>query len=186
MDAGDLLSPSDVLDLAVLGVTSERARTAADVVAAVKEVGAARFQPVTDVILGRIGALAEAGLLSSARSGSGGEVAWRASLAGRAYMERLLLRPSGPPVYALAAACACLKLCFLELLRPDAREAVIEDLLAGHRHALGQAQAALSGCAWRCPLVQRFLARDVERWEAEVCWLDALAREFETARYVRP
>ena len=67
MDAGDLLSPSDVLDLAVLGVTSERARTAADVVAAVKEVGAARFQPVTDVILGRVGALAEAGLLSSAR-----------------------------------------------------------------------------------------------------------------------
>ena len=70
MDAGDLLSPSEMLDLAVLGVTSERARTAADVVAAVKEVGAARFQPVTDVILGRVGALAEAGLLSSARSGS--------------------------------------------------------------------------------------------------------------------
>jgi hypothetical protein len=101
-------------------------------------------------------------------------------------MDRLLRTPSGPSVYALAAACACLKLCFLELLQPDAREAVIEDLLAAHRHALGQAQAALTGCAWRCPLLQRGLARDVERWEAEVCWLDALAREFETARYVRP
>ena len=71
MDAGDLLLPSQVLDLAVLGVTSERARTAAELVAAVKEVGTARFQPVTDVIVGRVGALAEAGLLSSARTGSG-------------------------------------------------------------------------------------------------------------------
>ena len=185
MDAGDLLSPSHVLDLAVLGVTSERARTAADVVAAVKEVSATRFQPVTDVIVGRVGALADAGLLSSARTGASGEVVWRPSLAGRAYMERLLLMPSGPPVYALAAACACLKLCFLELLQPDAREAVIEGLLAAHQQALGQAQAALTGRAWRCPLVQRCLARDVERWEAELCWLDALAREFDTARCVR-
>jgi hypothetical protein len=72
------------------------------------------------------------------------------------------------------------------LLRPEAREAVIEDLLAAHRHALDDAQAALTGCVWRCPLLQRCLARDVERWEAEVCWLDALAREFDTARYVRP
>ena len=80
-------------------------------------------------------------------------------------MERLLLTPSGPPVHALAAACACLKLCFLELLRPDARDAVIEDLLAAHRHALDQAQAALTGCVWRCPLVQRCLTRDVECWK---------------------
>jgi hypothetical protein len=186
MDAGDLLSPSQVLDLAVLGVTSERARTAAEVVAAVKEVGTARFQPVTDVIVGRVGALAEAGLLSPARTRAGGEAVWRPSSAGRGYMERLLLTPSGPPVHALAAACACLKLCFLELLQPDAREAVIEDLLAAHRLALGQAQSALTGCVWRCPLVQRCLTRDVERWEAEVGWLDSLAREFETARCVRP
>jgi Putative AphA-like transcriptional regulator len=185
MDAGDLLSPSHVLDLAVLGVTSERARTAADMVAAVKEVGAARFRPVTDVILGRVGALAEAGLLSPVRPPSGGEVVWHPSLAGRAYMERLLRMPSGPPGYGLAAACACLKLCFLELLQPDAREAVIEDLLAAHRHALDEAQAALAGCARRCPLVQRCLARDVERWEAELCWIDGLARELEAARCVR-
>src|SRR5262245_25218346 len=112
MDAGDLLSPSEVLDLAVLGVTSERARTALDVVAAIKQVGAARFQPVTDVILGRMAALAEAGLLGAARSGSDGDLVWRPSQAGRAYMERLLLMPSSPPVHALAAACASLKLCF--------------------------------------------------------------------------
>jgi DNA-binding PadR family transcriptional regulator len=180
------LSPNQVLDLAVLGLTSERARTPAEVVAAVKQIGAARFQPITDVIIGRLVALAEAGLLTSARDESIGEVVWRPSRAGQAHMERLLLMPSGSPVDTLAAVCACLKLCFLELLRPDARDAVIEDLLATHRRALDQAQAALAGDACRCPLVQRCLARDVERWEAELCRLEAVASGFEAAPRLRP
>jgi hypothetical protein len=174
-----VLSPSEVLDLAVLGVTKEQARTAAEVVAAVKHIGAARFQPITDVIVGRLLALAEAGLLISARSGSSGEVAWRPSPAGQEHMERLALTPSGSPTNALAAVCASLKLCFLELLRPDAREAVIEDLLAAHRRALDEAEAALIGGRCRCAFVQRWLARDVERWQAELCWLEALASEVE-------
>jgi hypothetical protein len=181
MDACALLSPSEVLDLAVLGVTSERARTAAEVVAAVKHVGAARFQPITDVIVGRVVALAEAGLLTSAPSAPTGELVWRPSPAGQAHMQRLLLMPSGSPANALAAVCACFKLCFLELLQPAAREAVVEDLVAVHRRALGQAQAALAGCPCRSGFVQRWLARDVERWEAELCWLEGLARECATA-----
>jgi hypothetical protein len=66
MDASVFLSPGEVLELAVLGVTSERARTAAEVVAAVKHIGALRFQPITDVVVGRVAALAQAGLLVSA------------------------------------------------------------------------------------------------------------------------
>jgi DNA-binding PadR family transcriptional regulator len=179
MNACVVLSPNEVLDLAVLGVTSERARTAAEVVAAVKHIGAARFQPIADVIAGRLLALAEAGLLISARRGSSGEGAWRPSPAGREHMERLALMPSGSPVNALAAVCARLKVCFLELLQPDARQAVIEDLVAAHRRALDEAQTALAGCSCRCAFVQRCLARDVERWQAELCWLEGLAREFE-------
>lgn len=186
MDGRVFLSPSAVLDLAVLGVTSERARTAAEVVAAVKHIGAARFQPITDVIAARIAALAEAGLLTSTRSGSAGEVAWRPSAAGQAHIERLLLMPSGSPAHALAAVCASLKVCFLELLRPDARDVVIDDLKAAHRRARDEAQAALAGCSCRCAFVQRCLARDVERWEAELGWLEALASEFETAPPLRP
>lgn len=181
-----LLSPSEVLDLAVLGVTSERARSAAEVVAAVKHIGAARFQPIADVIVGRVVALAEAGLLNATRNASSGEVVWRPSPAGQAHIERLLLRPSGSPVHALAAVCAALRFCFLELLQPDAREAVVEDLVAAHRRALDEAQAALTGCPCRCGFVQRWLARDVERWEAELCWFEALASEFAIARRVRP
>jgi hypothetical protein len=75
-----LLSPSNVLDLAVLGVSSERARTAAEMIGVVKRVGGARFQPTTDVIIGRIAALAEAGLLTStAPDGAWGNVRWRSS-----------------------------------------------------------------------------------------------------------
>ena len=182
MEACALLSPRDVLDLAVLGVTNERARTAAEVVAAVKHIGAPRFQPITDVILGRLVALAEAGLLTSARYALIGEVVWRPTAAGQAHIERLLLMPSSSPVDVLAAVCARLKLCFLELLEADAREAVIEDLMAAHRRALDQAQTALTGGPCRCAFVQRWLARDVERWEAELSWLEALASEVATAR----
>jgi hypothetical protein len=186
MSAGDLLSPSDVVDLAVLGVASERARTTAEVIAVVKRVGAGRFEPTVDVIGGRIAALAEAGLLTPMPDGASGgasrEIRWRPSASGRAHVQRLLMMPSGSPVDALAAVCACLKICFLDLLEPAARDAVIDDLMAGHRRALHQAQAALAGCPCRCAFVQRYLARDVERWEAELGWLEALASEVDTAR----
>ena len=179
MGAGDLLSPSNVLDLAVLGVASERARTTAEVIAVVRRLGGTRFHPTADVIASRIAALVEAGLLAPGPAAGG---PWRPSAAGRAHIQRLLLMPSGAPVDALATICARLKVCFLELLEPAARDAVVDDLMAGHRRALHQAQAALSGCPCRCALVQRCLARDVERWEAGLCWLEALASEVETAR----
>jgi hypothetical protein len=53
--------------------------------------------------------------------------------------------------------------------------------MAAHRRALSRAQAALVGCPCRCAFVQRYLARDVERWEAELVWLEALAGEVATA-----
>lgn len=186
MDAGDFLSPSNVLDLAVLGVTSERARTAAEIIAVVKRVGGARFQPTADVIAGRIAALAEAGLLTStpdaAPARAAGEIRWLPSASGRAHVQRLLMTQSASPADTLAAVCACLKICFLEMLEPDARDAVIVDLMAAHRRALDQAQAALAGCPCRCAFVQRYLARDVERWEAELIWLEALAGGVDAAR----
>jgi hypothetical protein len=92
------------------------------------------------------------------------------------------MRQSGSPVEALAAVCACLKICFLDMLEPAARDAVIDDLMAAYRRALHEAQAALAGCPCRWAFVQRYLARDVERWEAELSWLEALASEAESTR----
>jgi len=167
-------SPSSVLDLAVLGVVSERARSERELIAAVRHIGGGRFQPTGDVVAGRIAALAEAGLLV-APGGERADVRWRLSRAGEAHVQRLLLMRSGPPVDALAALCASLKICFLELLDGASRQAVLDDLVAAHRSALSDAEEALADCPCRCALVQRYLAHDVERWRAELGWLEGLS-----------
>lgn len=167
-------SPGDVLDLAVLGVVSEHPSSDAEVVAAVRRVGGTRFHPTADVVAGRIAALARVGLLVPASNQLAGQRRWRASQAGRARLRHLLMLRSGPPGEALAGVCVGLKICFLDMLDPEARGAVIDDLLMAHRRELGQARAALERCPRRSPFVQRCLMRDVERWEAELCWLEAL------------
>jgi DNA-binding PadR family transcriptional regulator len=182
VDTDRVLSPSNLLDLAILGILSERARTAAEVVTIVKRLGGARFQPTSDVIEGRMAALVEAGLLTALPDDLPGEVRWRPAAGGRAHVQRLLMTPSASPVEALAAVCASLKICFLEMLEPAEQDAVMVDLMAAHRRALSQAQAALSTCPCRCAFVQRSLARDVERWEAELIWLEALVSEIAPVR----
>jgi hypothetical protein len=182
MDACEYVSAGAVLDLAVLGVVSERARTAAEVIAIVKRLGGVRFQPTSDVIAGRMAGLIEAGLLTPSPDGATEEVRWQPAPSGRAHVQRLLMMPSAAPVSALAAVCACLKICFLEVLEPDARHAVLEDLIAAHRRALNGARGAFSGCPCRCAFVQRYLAREVERWESELIWLEALTGELAPAQ----
>lgn len=181
MDACEYLSSGAVLDLAVLGVVSEQARSAAEVITVVKRLGGGRFQPTSDVIAGRMGKLVEAGLLAPVPDDDGDEVRWQPTASGRAHVQRLLMMPSAPPLDALAAVCACLKICFLEVLDPEARDAVLDDLMAAHRRALRQAVAALSACPCRCISVQRYLAREVERWESELSWLEALAGDLAPA-----
>ena len=73
MDVSAFLTPNDVLDLAVLGVTGERARTAQEIVAVVKRVGGPRFQPTGEVIADRVAALAEAGLVAPRPGRTSGE-----------------------------------------------------------------------------------------------------------------
>jgi hypothetical protein len=179
MDGTAFLRPNDVLDLAVLGVTNERARPAPEIVAVVKRVGGPRFQPTGEVIADRLAALAEAGLVVPRPGRANGEPVWQPSAAGRAHIHRLLVMRGGSPTETLAAVCGCLKICFLEMLEPAARAAVLEDLLTAHRRVLDEARAALGRCPCRCSLVQRCLARDVERWQAEIAWLEALRFEVE-------
>jgi hypothetical protein len=81
---------------------------------------------------------------------------------------------NGSPGEALAGLCACLKICCLDMLDAEARGVIIDDLLRTHRRELNQARVALDGCPRPAPFVQRCLMRDVERWEAELGWLEAL------------
>ena len=91
---------------------------------------------------------------------------------GRAHLQRLLMTPE-----RVARGCpggrARVKICFLEMLEPGPGRADGRSD-GGAPARLSQAQAALSSCPCRCVFVQRCLARDVERWEAELIWLEAL------------
>jgi hypothetical protein len=139
------------------------------------------LQPTSDVVAGRIAVLVETGLLTALPDDMPGDVRWRPAASGSAPLQRLLMMPSASPVDALAAVCACLKICFLEMLEPEARDALMVDLRGAHRRALDRHRLR-SGCPCRCVFVQRRLARDVERWEAELIWLEALGSEVAPAR----
>jgi hypothetical protein len=168
-------SPGNVLDLAVLGVVSEQPASAPEVVAAIRRIGGgAGFQPTADVVNERIAALARAGLLAPAPDQLAGRRCWRPSQAGRAGLHDLLMLPNGSPGEALAAVCARLKICFVDMLDPEARGAMLDDLLGAHRRELARAWAALERCEHASPFARHCLARDVERWEAELGWLEAL------------
>jgi hypothetical protein len=168
-------SPGNVLDLAVLGVVSEQPASAPEVVAAIRRVGrGASFQPTADVVNGRIAALARAGLLAQAPDQLAGQRCWRTSQVGRARLRDLLMRPSGSPDEALAGVCARLKICFVDMLEPEARGAMLDDLLGAHRRELARARVALDRCEHSSPFARRCLVCDVERWEAELGWLEAL------------
>ena len=174
MISSDIWSPGNALDLAVLGVLSEQPAGAAEVVAAVRRVGGARFQPTADVVHGRIAALARAGLLTPASDRGAGQRCWRASHGGRLRLRELLMLPSGSPGEALTEACVRLKICFVGMLDPEARGTMLDDLLGAHRRELAEARAALERSEHASPFARRCLVRDVERWEAELGWLEAL------------
>jgi Putative AphA-like transcriptional regulator len=170
----DSWSPGNVLDLAVLGVLSEQPASAPEVVASVRRVGGVSFQPTAEVVNGRIAALARAGLLAPAPDQLADQPCWRSSQAGRARLHDLLMLPSGSPEEAMAGVCARLKICFVDMLEPEARGAMLDDLLGAHRRELARARAALGRCERSWPFARRCLVRDVERWEAELGWLEAL------------
>ena len=176
MISSDTWTPGHVLDLAVLGVVSEQPAGAPEVVAAVRRVGGgASFQPTADVVHGRIAALARAGLLVPASDQASGQRCWRASQGGRLRLRDLLVLPSGSPGEALAAVCVRLKICFVDMLDREARGAMLDDLLGAHRRELALARAALERRPHPSPFARRCLVRDVERWEAELAWLEALS-----------
>jgi hypothetical protein len=51
---------------------------------------------------------------------------------------------------------------------------VLGDVIAANRRELARARAALERCPCQCRFVERCLAREVQRWEAELLWLEDL------------
>ena len=110
------MTPTEVLDLAILGVVSDGGLPLEAVVKVVKRIGGPRFRPTAEVIAARVGALVEAGCLVP--PGDDQEARLGLSEAGRAGIQRLLRRGGDAPGEALGAVCQTLRLCLLELLPP--------------------------------------------------------------------
>lgn len=168
--AGDAqtLSVGDLIDLAALGLLSERPQPPDDVVTFVKNAGGLHFSPTADVVMERLGRLVELGY---AIEESTAGISWlQITESGRARLVRLLHCDTDPSAAALSQLCTVLKLCFLDLLAPALRREVADSLLAaseGRRRDLER----LCVDACRCPAVERCLTRAVAREDAELAWL---------------
>lgn len=164
------MKPSEVIDLAILGLLSEGPSQAATLPRLVKRLGSPGFVPTTDVIETRIGhLLADGAVVPMA------ETMLTLTPRGRQRIPDLL-RSAGPsPAEALGAACHRLRVCLLDLLPEAARDEVLGDMIACHRRELDHARDALERCPCRCRFVERCLAREVERWESELGWLESMA-----------
>lgn len=166
------MKPSELIDLAVLGILSEGPASAPTLPRLVKRLGAPAFVPTTDVIETRLGHLLADGAVNAAAGG-----VLELTARGRQRIPDLL-RAAGPsPAEALGAACHRLRVCLLDLLPPANRDEVIEDMIACHRRELDCARNALERCPCRCRFVERCLAREVARWESELGWLESIAIE---------
>jgi hypothetical protein len=173
MAALSAMATTEVLDLAILGVTSYGPTTCETIVRVVQRIGGAKFRPTGEVIGNRMGALLEAGcLISLDPEESPARI--ELSAMGRSAIQRLLHRSTLGPGEALGAVCQTLRLCLLELMPPDLRREVVGDVIAANRRELARARAALERCPCQCRFVERCLARDVQRWEAELLWLEDL------------
>jgi DNA-binding PadR family transcriptional regulator len=173
MATAGMMTATGVLDLAILGVVSEGATTSETIVGVVKRIGGGKFRPTAEVIDNRIGALLEAGCLTPLEAGKWpGRV--ELSAVGRSAIQRLLHGSTLAPGEALGSICQTLRVCLLELLPPELRREVLGEAIAANRRELAHARAALERCPCQCRFVERCLARDVERWEAELLWLEDL------------
>lgn len=162
------MTPSNILDLAILGVLSEGAASSETVTRIVKQLGAPGFTPTAEVIEARIADLLHHGRLAHARAGL-----VLTSLGQGAIVD--LLRVRGPsPAQVLGAVCHTLKVCLLDLVAPEVRREVVDDLIEAHRRELDRARGALACCPCRCRFVEQCLARDVARWESEISWLESI------------
>lgn len=166
--------PQHVLDLAILGAVASMPLTVGGVAAVVWRLGGPSFRPTTEVVTGRITALADAGLLERVGAPGVGEDTLEATAAGLTRARRLL-RAELDPAGVLGAATTALKVCSLGLLEPGARAEVVGDLVARCGRELASARAALARCPCRSAFTRRWLARDVERLAAELHWLRDLA-----------
>jgi hypothetical protein len=173
------MSPSDIIDLAILGVLSEGPASVTTVTRVVKRLGQPRFAPTSEVVMTRIERLIARGRIAATPDACDELMLTERGCSAVAE----LLRRAGPsPAEALGGVCQTLRVCLLDMVAPDLRRDIVDDMIEAHRRELDRAMEALARCPCRCRFVERCIARDVERWEAEISWLEAIANDLVAER----
>jgi hypothetical protein len=173
MNSTIVMSSSTAVELALLGLLAERARSLDELVGAVKVMGGDRFTPTSAFIEGRLTGLIETGCIE----GQSGSERLCATRAGTAQLARLLCLEIDPGAAALWAFCTTLKLSLLDQVRAECRRTVVATLLgAGRRRASALEMTQWTGCDGR--VMERCLALEQEREALELRWLqDVTAAE---------
>jgi hypothetical protein len=175
--------PGDILDLAVLGATTEAPLAVAALPLILREIGGDAISPTMEVVMGRARELAAQGRLAEAPTLGGAEGGWAIAItdAGRRYARELLRRP-GPAVDSpLGLVADRLRLCLLDLLEPAERMDVLAQLEAARIARRDRLRRAEAHCPCRHAFMRRWLAHETGRLDAELSWIGTLAREADAA-----
>ena len=172
----DQLSPDDpkrATQLAILGIVCRAPTEGTMIVSLVKHIVGRAWQPTSDVIAQCLADLTASGLVRP----EGGGRAWdtvRHTITsdGRAMLDRLLRAPIGA---APTPAAIPLKVCFLDLLPPDAQHIEVAGILGWYDREIAHMQEAIRRCACDWPHVPGWLGLEAASLEAQRDWFRQLA-----------
>ena len=165
-----LLNSTTLVDLALIGLLTDRARRGAVLIQAVRALGGDRFKPTADFVEDRLIALIGQGFVTVGERGD--ELCL--SPDGPAHLIRLLRLELDPGASVLQAFCVSLKLCFLDLVGPEAR-GDIAGALCRSRACCPMSRDCCPPDD--CPRLRRYLAIEERRLAHERRWLDDMLIE---------
>lgn len=159
------LRPDDFATLAVLGVVREGCAAFDEVLTAAKALADADWQPTADVLAAAMTRVLDDALL---RQGADG---FAITDDGEACLKALIEAAPASSRGAAARTAAALKVCFLDVLDPAARQDVLDDLIGLHCRDLDALIDGCGGCpaAGTCPRL--WIAREIARMKSEIAWL---------------
>lgn len=181
--SGEILHPSDLVSLAVLGVVSEGCRTLGEIAAAARSIATCDWQPTTDLLAGSVTKAVEDGFLRAAGPRAARqEIRYRISSSGKAKLRDLLLRHSPRCRDSLGRASIALKICFLGVLDSPQAKQLLEDLTERYLDERRKLRATCSGCPASSGFAGLCIAREIQRLEQEQAWLESLSTNLPEAR----
>lgn len=167
------LESKDIVTLAVLGIVYESPAAPDDVVAAVKYLGSAEWQPTTDVISACINRALSSGYLIFAVESP---QFLGLSSKGKELFRSLMRTPAPSCRNWLGRTCLAVKVCFLNLLDRLDRNWLLQDIRAHYNDTRASLESECADCPHHRMCLLRRMENEIDRIQWEVARLDRLAR----------